>query len=222
VAPWWARAPARLALLLPLLAVVAWLGVPRIFGGSGDNALAGWCQEPAIPAALKVPPAAVERAVATSGLRRLLAGHLDVQGPVGTSVARSDGLPDGKTSAGPIDAGYELRWWTRQGNHRVADLFLFATASEAAAYVRTASSPDCRVKAGNGWVPAISGGVGLIWTNSHDTLQADVFFSRGNRAYRLSDMPPGGEGKGLADVNPIKLIATPVALACRLPDARCA
>jgi hypothetical protein len=88
--------------------------------------------------------------------------------------------------------------------------------------VRAASSPNCRTKAGNGWLPAISGAVGLIWTNSDNTLEADVFFSRGNRAYRLSDVPPGGQGKGLSDVNPIKLIATPLALACRLPDARCA
>jgi hypothetical protein len=168
-----------------------------------------------------VQPAALERALGASGLRRLPSAQLGVQGKVGPNVAWSDGLPAGQASAGPIDAGYELRW-TSGGDHLLADLFLFGTASGAAAYVRAASSPNCRTKAGNGRLPAISGAIGLIWTNPNDTLQADVFFSRGIRAYRLSDVPPNRHGKGLSDVNPTKLIATPLALACRLPDAHCA
>jgi hypothetical protein len=171
---------------------------------------------------LKVQPETVTTAVAVSGLRRLVGAHRDRQGVVGGDVARSDGLPDTKPAPGVVDAGYELRWRTRQGGHEAADLFVFATARDAAAYVRAASSSSCRTNAGNGWLRAISGAVGLIWTNPDNTLQADVFFSRGNRAYRLSDLPPGRQGQGLSDVNPIKQIATPQALACRLADARCA
>ena len=123
---------------------------------------------------------------------------------------------------GPAAAGYEIRWWSPQNVHEVADLFVFPTARDAARYVRQAASLRCRDPG------AVSrplaeplGAKSLIWNNPLGYLQADVFFSRGNRAYRVSQVPPGPIHQVPAHSDVWRLLETPQQVACQLADARC-
>lgn len=193
-------------MLLAILTGVAAYGVPRIAGYvSGTPSSLGATGG----SACRVPPgespllkwslAQLDTAVATRGLRSLMdGGTADIQGLQEPTAAWSDGDPadvhSPDPSITPADAGFELRWWSRRRDHQAADLFVFPSPDDAARYVSQAASPRCRNGAASYAISQPARGRALVWTNPEGYLQADVFFSRANRAYRIVEVPPARSG----------------------------
>jgi hypothetical protein len=101
-------------------------------------------------------------------------------------------------------------------------MFVFRTAADAAQFVRSGASPRCRRRAVAYRVGQPAGARALVWTNPDGAQEADVFFSRGARAYRLVDVLPPTYLQGQFRFDAAEMIALPQALACRLGQARCA
>jgi hypothetical protein len=223
-APWWARAPTRLILLLIVLAVVAAFGAHKVFtAGTGRTAAACYPTGRPLP---RWSLAKTQQMVAATRVRYLVgAGRVDVEGPQDPMAAWSDQVPSSASSRDPFLvpalAGYEIRWWSPEGVHEAADLFVFRTAGDAARYVRLTTTPRCRAAGTISYpIAAPAGARSLIWDNPLGYLQADVFFSRGSRAYRVSEVPyvPRYEAPGAADGR--RVLQTPQQIAAYL--ASCA
>ncbi len=208
-----------------MLAIVSAYGAHKILKATKARATAA-----CYPTGQPLPRwglAETERTVAVTRLRSLLGdGSKDVEGPQDPIAAWSDQVP---SFASPRDAylvpalaGYEIRWWSPEGVHEVADLFVFPTAGDASRYVRLATLPRCRHFGAVSYpvtVPAAARS--LVWDNPLGYLQADVFFSRGNRAYRVSEVPPGPRDQPPSHIDGRRLLRTPEEIACQLGDARC-
>ena len=232
--PWWSRAAIRLALLLGVLAVVAAFGAHKwLKGGPGRASASASASTSASCYAISAHPLArwpagkVDHAVAAAGLRWLVgAGRLDIEGPQDPMAAWSDQYPSDVSPHDPFLipalAGYEIRWWSPEGLHGAADLFVFASAGQAARYVRQATSPRCRHSGVISHpVAEPAGAVSLVWDNPLGYLQADLFFARGNRAYRVGVVPPGSAGEPPDEVDASRLLKTPQENACQLSGAAC-
>jgi hypothetical protein len=100
-------------------------------------------------------------------------------------------------------------------------VFLFSRAKDATQYVANAASTQCRPHAEAYRLAQPAGARALIWTNPDWAREADVFFSRGSRAYRLIDVPPSTYLEGPSRLNTQELIGPPQLLACRLAHAGC-
>ncbi len=61
----------------------------------------------------------------------------------------------------------------------------------------------------------------LSWLNPDGAAQADVYFARGSRVYRLADAPAGQERGKLDRAALSRAFATIDVLACLLPGAHC-
>ncbi len=84
------------------------------------------------------------------------------------------------------------------------------------------ASPGCRRFGAISYpVAEPPGATSLIWDNPEGFLQADIFFSRGNRAYRITVVPPGPANQVPSRVDGGRLLATPQQIACQLRDAGC-
>ena len=208
------RPPVRLAFLLVVLAAVAAYGVPRIIrGGGGGSAHGCWAGTP--PPVAKVTPATLGRVVGASGADQLIGeGFPDVEGLAEPMQAWTDSIPSVLPTGAVVDGGYEIRWWSDQDDHQSVDVFVFSTAAEARAYVRMAAQTRCRRLATSYSTPELPGGRGLFWNNPVAASQGDVFFARGNRAYRLTEVGPGELSSRL-------LVDIAQRLACELPGAGC-
>jgi hypothetical protein len=122
----------------------------------------------------------------------------------------------------PALAGYEIRWWSPEGDHEQADLFVFVGAAQAARYVRRATSLRCRrVGTVSHPVTEPAGAVSLVWDNPLGFLQADLYFARGDRAYRVGVVPPGSAGEAPDEVDASRLLKTLQENACQLTGAGC-
>jgi hypothetical protein len=225
--PWWSRAPIRLALLLALLAVAAAFGAHRWLKASASVSASASCYATSAHPLARWPAAEVDHAVAAAGLRWLVGpGRLDIEGPQDPMVAWSDQYP---SDASPHDpflvpafAGYEIRWWSPEGVHEEADLFVFANAGQAARYVRQATSTRCRHSGAISHpIAEPAGAVSLVWDNPLGYLQADLFFARGNRAYRVGVVPPDSADEAPGAVDASQLLETPKENACQLSGAGC-
>ena len=173
---------------------------------------------------LKLSAAGVAKAVAATGVKQLAAGGTsDMQGLQQPMAAWTDGYPTtdptGVPSTTVESAGYEIRWWSPKQDNQVADLFVFANANDAGLWVREAASTRCRRHAASYPLSQPAGARALVWKNPLGVQQADIFFSRGNRAYRMVEVPPGVEASASADV--YLLLQRAQQLACRLNDAGC-
>jgi hypothetical protein len=196
-----------------VLAIVAAFGAQRLFGAGTVRAAAS-----CYPTGRPLPRwslAETRHAVALTGLGYLVgAGRVDVEGPQDPMAAWSDQVP---SSASPHDpfvlpalAGYEIRWWSPQGGHDVADLFVFRTARDAARYVRLATASRCGGRGAVSYrITAPAGARSLVWDNPLGYRQADVFFSRGDRAYRVGEVPP----RSPSDSDGRRLLAMPQRIA---------
>lgn len=219
----WSEARLRLLVLLGLLATLAGVaayGIPRIIQNVAGAVGAPACRPPRVQAPLNWSLAKLDGAVATSGLRSITVGlALDQEGLQVPDAAWTDGYPTQQDSPDPnitpARAGYEIRWWSLTRDHQVADLFVFPTAHDAARYVRQAASATCRQVADSYPIAQPRGGRALVWQNPEGYRQADVFFSRANRAYRITDVP-ADSGQSTP-----QLIKAPQQLACQLSDAIC-
>jgi hypothetical protein len=117
--------------------------------------------------------------------------------------------------------GYEMRWWAPNGDDLVADELVFANAAAADRFVQMASSPRCRARSERKTASSPPRGLNLSWLNPDGVAQADVFFARGSRVYRVADAPAGqhrGEVRAGSVSRAFSLID---ALACLLPGAHC-
>jgi hypothetical protein len=212
--PWYLRAPVRLTFLLVVLAGVAAYGVPRIVRAGGWGSAHG-CSTGTPPPLAKLTPVALGRALGASGADQLIGeGFPDVEGLAEPTQAWTDSIPSVLPTGAAVDGGYEIRWWSDQYDHQSVDVFVFATAADARAYVRMAARARCRRLAISYSTPELPGGRGLFWNNPVAASQGDVFFARGNRAYRLTEVGPGDLASRL-------LVDIAQRLACELPEAGC-
>lgn len=145
------------------------------------------------------------------------------EGPAATGFAWSDGEP-GTHRAVPAEprqpGAWEMRWWMPTRDDVVADAFLFADAAQARAFLRRATSTECRRAARS--VPASfpPNGRNLGWLNPDGFAQEDLFLQRGRRVYRVSVVRPGSEGRASGAERRLGFeIAN--ALSCALPGAGC-
>ncbi|MGA8719918.1 MAG: hypothetical protein WB557_18065 [Solirubrobacteraceae bacterium] len=91
--PWWARAPARLAFLLVVLAAVSAYGVPRIIANASAGASAAQCPVDA-PSVARATIPDLERTADADGLYALLGrGTLDTWGLQEPTAAWADNPP---------------------------------------------------------------------------------------------------------------------------------
>ncbi len=215
----WAQARFRLAVLLPILAGLAAFGIPKILAYGSTSAASGAMCQPRAPEPATWSLARLRNAVAMSGLVSLSRGATpDIAGLQAPAAAWTDGFPSPKhdPSITTAIAGYELRWWSVARDHQVADLFVFQSDRDATRYVDTAGSTRCHREGTSYPFASPFEGKALVWHNPDGFLQADVFFSQGDRAYRIGEVPPAD-----ANLSIRRLIGISEQIACQLPDAAC-
>jgi hypothetical protein len=157
-------------------------------------------------------------------------GRVYETGSITTSNLWSDNDPQAPSSGSTVPAGYEIRWWTldRDGDEDdvAADVLEFATPKQARRALALAASPRCRTDGAAHAARFPSGARELHWVNPDKAQQWDVLFARGRRLYRVGDVPPEylftTTGPRTAASTRERDETTPQALACVLPDARCA
>lgn len=213
--------PAILAVLLVTLVGYALSGAIRGAHGAGPST----CSHGTAPVTLRMEAQEVTSMVRASRLRWLVGGGaVDVQGfqePSSTWTDTAPSPPAGDSAHGAIDAGYEIRWWSPEADHQVADMFVFARSTDATRYVLSAASARCRPEARSYRLSAPSGARALVWTNPDGAREVDVFVARGNHAYRLVDVPPSTYLQGPLRLTTWELLAVPQGLACRLAQVHC-
>jgi hypothetical protein len=225
--PWWAQAPFRLIVLFVILAGVSLYGIPRIIKEAAGKASGeSPCTLAPPPPVMRMSLDGLRNVVAASGIRSLVGdGGVDTSGLQEPAAAWSDtpptGVPSETQGASTVDAGYEILWWSREQDHQGATLFVFPTADDASRYLRQATSPRCRQDGASYPLGQPAGARGLVWVNPVDVVQIDVFFSRGNRVYRLSEVPPGSPGEGPSGYDIHTLMWITQQLACEIKDAAC-
>ena len=222
-APWWARAPARLALLLVVLAVVACYGVPKIIANASPGTSAPQCPFDVAPLAKESVPDVEFTAYADRLFSLPGRGRLDTWGLQEPDAAWADNPPRnlGLPHSLRVDAGIEMRWWSAAGDHLGASLFVFPDDTSAAEYVNDAASALCRADAIATAISRPSGARAVIWANPEGYLQTDIYFARGRNVYRLAAVAPGAEGEHPRAAGIQQLLRVPASLACDLADARC-
>lgn len=214
----------RLGVLLGVLAaLLAFLLLHG--GGSSKPAVAAACaNETEAPEVRRVGPSSLSPL--REQLDRLLPdriARLYEEGTVSSRAAWTDSEPApppvSPTAQRP-DA-YEMRWWAPNGDDVVGDIFVFADARAAARFLALATSTSCRRKASRTAGSVTPGAVNLTWLNPDGAAQADVYFARGSRVYRLADAPAGQSGGGIRAGSLTRAFATLDVLGCALPDAHC-
>ncbi len=222
------------------LAVLALLSVKtELFNrGSGSaqasgTAFAPGCPGRGAPEVKSIPAqnlAALRNAVSRIMPPRV--GRVYETGTITTSNLWTDDSPQQLSSsgspAGPVPAGYEVRWWAldRQGNEDdvVADVLEFASERQAEDAFARAASPRCRSDGAAHAAHFPSGAGNLYWVNPDNAQQWDVLFVRGRRLYRVDDVPPGyppATGPAQRTLEQHRANSTVEVLACALPGAGC-
>jgi hypothetical protein len=118
-------------------------------------------------------------------------------------------------------AGYEMRWWAPNGDDVVADVLVFADATRAQRFLALASGTRCRARASQQGAPSPPLGRNLSWLNPDGAAQADVYFARGERVYRIADAPAGQASGPIRPGSLSRALLTIDTLACLLPGAHC-
>lgn len=215
---------ALIVVLVACLAAFAVVSVTR--SGSSDSQSASRCiARASIPEVELVAPKAVgalREDVARALPQRV--GRLYEEGTVRSSVAWSDEepAPPATSPQARRPAGYEMRWWAPNGDDVVADVLVFASDAQARRYLLLASSVHCREQASHGLAAHPPLARNLSWLNPDGALQADVFFARGARVYRVADAPAGGSPQAVRARGGLRhAVATIDVLACLLPSAHC-
>jgi hypothetical protein len=240
--PWWADSRLRLGLLLAGLAVavLALLAAKtELFNrGSGSAQTRGTlfapgCPGRGAPEVRSIPGADI--AALRNAVSRIMpprVGRVYQAGTITTSNLWTDDspqqLPSSGSQAGPVPAGYEVRWWAlnRQGNEDdvVADVLEFSTERQAEDALSRAASPRCRSDSAAHAARLPSGAGNLYWVNPDSAQQWDVLFARGRRLYRVDDVPPGyppATGPAQRTLERHRANSTVEMLACALPGAGC-
>jgi hypothetical protein len=181
--------------------------------------------------AVAVPEVARVSADEVGGLREDVSralpqrvGRLYEEGTVRATVAWSDEepAPPAISPSARRPAGYEMRWWAPNGDDVVADVLVFSSQDRARRYLALASSVRCHDHAARGLPVHPPLARNLSWLNPDGALQADVFFARGTRVYRLTDAPAGSSPEDVRNSGGLNhAFATIDVLACLLPSAHC-
>jgi hypothetical protein len=182
--------------------------------------------------ATSLPEVELVEPKAIGGLREAVAralpqrvGRLYEEGTVRSSVAWSDEepAPPAISPKARRPGGYEMRWWAPNGDDVVADVLVFSSEGEARRYLALASSARCHDQAARGLALHPPLAHNLSWLNPDGALQADVFFARGARVYRIADAPAGSSPEEVRTRGGLDhAFATIDVLACLLPSAHCA
>jgi len=141
----------------------------------------------------------------------------------GTAIA-ANVLSDQEPAPPPVSAsalrpaGYEMRWVAPNGDDVVATALSFASASEAHRFLVLATSPRCRVHGAQASASRPPLARNLVWVNPGGVPEADVYLLRGDRVYRVGDVP-ARRREGAATT--ARTLFTIDALACLLPGAHC-
>jgi hypothetical protein len=203
--PWWADRRVRLAVLLACLGLlVLYLLVGRAgvlgFGADNGKSSAGgaWtegCPARGAPQVARVAPRYVaELRAEVRGAMRGRHGRLYQLGTVSSEVAWSDNSPQPGATLLPeialVPGAYEMRWWAPNRDDIVADVFIFADASQARAFFNRASSPRCRPDGAQTPASSPPGARDLVWLNPDGFAQEDVYLVRGQYVYRVGDVRP--------------------------------
>jgi hypothetical protein len=219
------RSAVRLGFLLTLLGAVGAYGVPRIIADASAGTGAPICP-PRPPLTARSGLAELEAFADRDGLYSLLGAGTtpDAYGLQEPAAAWLDNAPVRPTVAsrrGAVDAGFELRWWSRYGDHLGASVFVFRDDAAAGEYLREAASTTCRSDAVARPVSWPPGARALIWGNPLGYLQTDILFARGRAVYRVADVAPDSKGRRPSRVDIGQLLAAPERLACELTYALC-
>ena len=177
------------------------------------------CDRAAAPRPLQVTAKQLAATLRITGLGSVAAGtRADEQGTQLASAAWSDNARLGALGAAPTtSAGYEIRWRSATHAHQVADLFEFSSAADASHWVRIAAESECRANASSVSVNAPPGARVVVWTNPLGSIQADLLFARGARAYRIAGVPAATHAASAV----LAVVAADQLSACRLADAGC-
>jgi len=140
------------------------------------------------------------------------------------SVAFSDDVPlaPALSPTALRPAAYEMRWWSPDHDNIVADVFVFADRATAARFMERALSTRCRSSSAAqapAQRPAHAGN--LAWVNPDGYGQADVYLARGNRVYRVGDVPAGEQLHTTPAGRLSRAFYTVDTLACLIPHAAC-
>jgi hypothetical protein len=230
---WLTNGRLRLALLLAALVALAAYGLTTRSGALGallGSTGAGARTKTGCPSESAPPVQSVSRATQAE-LREALPGvmagrghpRLYEQGPIRSTYAWSDAEPGKSPSLAPPAGGpgaYELRWWASNNDDVVADVYAFASARQARAFFRAASSTDCRTQGAATATSSPPDARDLAWQNPDGVPQEDVYLLRARRVYHVgvvrasssNTIPARARSAALELVNN---------LACALPGAGC-
>jgi hypothetical protein len=215
----------RIAALTALCALAAAIVVFLASAGSPAGERRAACVAPAgAPHVRQVEPQALSTlrsAVARIVPERL--ARLYEEGTVAGSSAWSGERPQ-PPAVSPRALrpdGYEMRWWTPGGDDLVADVLVFADAAGARRFVALASSTGCRAQARRQPSPSPPRAQNLSWVRPDGGAQAEVYFARGTRVYRLADAPAGPHAASARGELLTRAFLTIDTLACLLPGTRC-
>jgi hypothetical protein len=202
-------------------AVVVLVALPGPAGHERQSACAASAGTPQVRRVAPQALSALREDVARIVPQRL--ARLYEEGAVGSSSAWSDEQPQPPAvSPGALRPdGYEMRWWTPSGDDLVADVLVFSSAASARQFVDRASSTRCRAEARRHPSPSPPQAQNLSWRNPGGAAQADVYFARGARAYRLADAPAGQHPGSIRGSSMAQAFLTIDTLACLLRGAHC-
>lgn len=208
----------RLPLLLAVLVAVSAVAVVQPF--AAHTAGAAICEFDRWPVPIETTGRAFYATLEQTGIGLLRRGaRVDTYGLQSTEGAWEDNPPDHPLTLGArVQAGFEVRWWTRGDDHDGVDVFEFASAAAARRYLAAMATAPCargRRAHANGGPPGL---VARVWTNPVRAREGDVLFVRGRIAFRVVVVPP----KPAQHERSRKLIASAARLACEIPVAGCA
>jgi hypothetical protein len=206
-----------------LLGLLAYLVFGRSTDSDTSRRLAA-CAGQGAPGVLSVAPQKLGRlraSVARVLPQRL--GRLYEEGTIVGSTIWTDASPAGPTVSPTAKrpAGYEMRWWAPNGDDLVADVLEFADPATAARFMQRASGDRCGHVTLSGSASRPPQARNLAWLNPDHVAEADVYLARGNRVYRVTDVPSGQIRGTLPPAGLRRALFLVDTLACLLPGAHC-
>ena len=153
-----------------------------------------------------------------------LRGRPYAEGTVRSENAWTDNEPGpvgSRSTNASLGAGYELRWWARNGDDMVADVFVFPGEREAQDFLRLATDARCRRDAVEAGATSPPGARNLRWVNPDDVSEDDAYMQRGRRVYRIADVLPQRTGKPPGDGRQRAALRLVDIIACVMPGAEC-
>ncbi|HEY7829659.1 MAG TPA: hypothetical protein VIC06_03745 [Solirubrobacteraceae bacterium] len=220
----------RLTLLLACLGALAFAFLAtrtdllKAAGGPPTVAHGAGCAGAAPPVAHVAASQLPELRARLARLGTPLHGRVYAEGAITGENAWSDNTPlsmSSQPASASLAAGYEMRWWARNGDDVAADVFVFSGPGEAQAFLGLAASTRCHAGSSArdaSWPPNAHN---LTWINPDRFSEEDVYLLRGRRVYRVVDVrpqKPASQPRRRQQRIAFLIVDT---LACLLPEAEC-